>query len=206
MNWVSSCCGLPYSRPLAPEVLTATVANRPVARAPQVPPTPCTPTTSSASSTPKRCLTSCTPKKQMPPAPRPTMIAAGTLTKPAAGVIATRPATAPAAEPSTLGRRCTAADVDHCATREVERAQVVQPAAGAPYPVGDRVVHERRPQQAEQDERLEALALGEGAGDQGRRDDGEHHLERHVRQVGHCRRVVRVGVLADAVQPNPAQP
>src|ERR1043165_5027501 len=80
----------------------------PVAKAPHVPPTPCTPTTSSASSTPKRSLTNCTPKKQIEPAPRPMMIEAGTVTKPAAGVIATSPATAPAAAPSTLGRRCTA--------------------------------------------------------------------------------------------------
>src|SRR5256885_12387888 len=38
------------------------------------------------------------------PAPRPMMIEPETSTKPEAGVIATRPATAPAAMPSTLGR------------------------------------------------------------------------------------------------------
>src|SRR5436309_14424674 len=38
------------------------------------------------------------------PAPRPMMIDAVTFTYPDAGVIATRPATAPAAAPSTLGR------------------------------------------------------------------------------------------------------
>src|SRR3990172_12615035 len=37
------------------------------------------------------------------PAPRPMRIAAPASTKPAAGVIATRPATAPAAAPRTLG-------------------------------------------------------------------------------------------------------
>src|SRR6185312_13374848 len=46
-------------------------------------------------------------KKQIPPAPRPIRMEAGTVTKPDAGVIATRPATAPAAAPSTLGRLCT---------------------------------------------------------------------------------------------------
>src|ERR671923_1548898 len=41
----------------------------------------------------------------MAPAPKPITIAPMTLTKPEAGVIATRPATAPAAAPSTLGCR-----------------------------------------------------------------------------------------------------
>ena len=76
-------------------------------------------------------------------------------------------------------RRDAGGDVHDRAAGEVERAQLVEPAAGAPDPVRDRVVDERRPEQAEEHERLEALALGERAGDQRRRDDGEHHLEDH---------------------------
>src|SRR5205823_5480586 len=48
-----------------------------------------------------------TAKKQRPPAPKPISMAAGTVTKPEAGVTAASPATAPAAVPRTLGRRCT---------------------------------------------------------------------------------------------------
>ena len=69
----------------------------------------------------------------------------------------------------------------------------------------DRVVHDRRPQQGEDQERLEAHALGERAGDQRRGDDGEHHLEDHERLVRDRRGVVGVGLEAHAVQPDPAQ-
>ena len=69
------------------------------------------------------------------------------------------------------------ADVDDGAAGEVEGAELVQPAVGRPHPVGERRVHEDRPQEREQDERAEPLALGEGAGDEGRGDRREHQLE-----------------------------
>src|SRR5436309_12619794 len=50
-NWTSTCFGLPKNSPLAAPALMATVANNPVAIAPQVPPMPWTAQTSSASST-----------------------------------------------------------------------------------------------------------------------------------------------------------
>ena len=77
-----------------------------------------------------------------------------------------------------------AREVDDRAAGEVEHAEAEEPAVGRPDPVGDRRVDEGRPGDGEQDERLEALALGEGAGDEGRGDDGEHHLEGHEGQVG----------------------
>ena len=95
--------------------------------------------------------------------------------------------------------------MDDGAAGEVERAEVAQPAADAPDPVRHRRVDERRPEQAEDDERLEALALGEGAGDQRRRDDGEHHLEGHEGRVRDRRRVVGVRLLPDAVQAEPVE-
>src|SRR5205814_82044 len=61
-------------------------------------------------------------------------------------------------------RRETGADVNNRASREVERtnaAERAQPAALAPDPVGQRVIDEGRPEQREDDEGLEALALGE---------------------------------------------
>ena len=60
------------------------------------------------------------------------------------------------------------ADVDDGAAGEVERAELEQPAVGRPDPVGQRRVDEDRPEDREQDERAEPLALGEGAGDEGR--------------------------------------
>jgi len=70
--------------------------------------------------------------------------------------------------------------------------------------VGDRRVDQQGPQQGEDDEGLELLAFGEGAGDQGRCDDGEHHLEGHV-GAGRDGRRVRDRVLADAVQADEVQ-
>src|SRR5439155_26392799 len=57
-------------------------------------------------------------------------------------------------------------DVHDRAAREVERAETPQPPAGAPDPVRYRVVHQRRPEEREHDERLEALALRERTGDE----------------------------------------
>src|SRR5438874_1075792 len=91
------------------------------------------------------------------------------------------------------------------ATSEVEGAKVVQPATSTPDPVRQRIVHERGPEDAEQDERLEALALGEGAGDERWCDDGEHHLEGHECEMRDRRRVVGVWLDADVLQANPAQ-
>ena len=66
--------------------------------------------------------------------------------------------------------------------REVERAELEEPAAVGPHPVRDRVVDERRPEQDERDVRRELHALGERARDERRRDDREHHLERDERE------------------------
>src|SRR2546428_813880 len=94
-------------------------------------------------------------------------------------------------------------DVHDGAAREVERAELPEPAA-APDPVRDRVVDERGPEECEDDEGLEALALGERAGDERRRDHREHHLEDHVRLVrnGWC---IRTRVLADASECRPVE-
>ena len=79
-------------------------AKMPVATAPNMPPTPWTAKTSSASSTLERARRSVA-LKHRPPATRPMISAPPTVTKPDAGVIATRPATAPQAAPTTLTLR-----------------------------------------------------------------------------------------------------
>ena len=77
-------------------------AKRPVAIAPHVPPMPWTPTTSRLSSYPNFDFRLQAAKQSTPP-PMPIRIAETGPTKPAAGVMATSPATAPDAAPRTVG-------------------------------------------------------------------------------------------------------
>src|SRR5438270_8868898 len=68
-----------------------------------MPPTACNPKTSSESSTLIISFRDVTPQRQTAPAAKPMKNAPGMPTLPAAGVIATRPATAPEAAPSIEG-------------------------------------------------------------------------------------------------------
>ena len=72
---------------------------------PTTPPTRCTPTTSSESSYPSLYFR-LTAQAQTPPAMRPMATAPSMSTAPAAGVIATRPATMPDAAPSEVALPC----------------------------------------------------------------------------------------------------
>src|SRR5262249_6118443 len=94
--------GPPLNRPLLPVLLTAVVANRPVAIAPHVPPIPWTPNVSRESSKPNFGFRT-TAREQRAAAPAPTRIDAIGVTNPAAGVMPTRPATAPEAAPRAVG-------------------------------------------------------------------------------------------------------
>src|SRR5262245_40687269 len=82
---------------------TSGVAKKPVRSAPMVPPTPCTPKVSSASSYLKMALSLVHARKGTTPARMPIMNAPDGVTKPAPGVMTTRPATAPEQKPSTVG-------------------------------------------------------------------------------------------------------
>src|SRR5665647_1599794 len=79
---------------------SAWLLNTPVNRAPTIPPTPCTPNTSSELSAPSIFLRPLTPQRQAKPATKPITMAPIRPTLPQAGVIATRPATAPDAAPN----------------------------------------------------------------------------------------------------------
>ena len=68
-----------------------------------MPPMACTPKTSSESSARMSRLSPVTPHRHTSPTPSPIANAPGIPTLPAAGVIATRPATAPEAAPSIEG-------------------------------------------------------------------------------------------------------
>ena len=78
----------------------AGAANTPVNKAPTIPPTPCTPNTSNESSAPNIRLRPLTPHRHMKPATKPITIAPMGPTNPHAGVMATKPATAPDAAPN----------------------------------------------------------------------------------------------------------
>src|SRR5262245_34339363 len=83
--------------------LTLVSANTPARMQPRVPPTPCTPKVSSASSYLKMALSLVHARKGTTPARMPMSTALLAVTKPAHGVITTRPATAPEQKPSTDG-------------------------------------------------------------------------------------------------------
>src|SRR5512134_46626 len=77
--------------------------NTPVNSAPSMPPTACTPNTSSESSAPSQRFSWLTPHRHTNPAALPMTKAPGMPTLPAAGVMATSPATTPDAAPSMEG-------------------------------------------------------------------------------------------------------
>src|ERR1051325_2990952 len=83
--------------------LASTLARMPVSSAPSVPPTPWTPKVSSASSYLKIALSLVQARNGTTPAPMPITTAPLAVTRPAAGVITTRPATTPEQNPSTVG-------------------------------------------------------------------------------------------------------
>ena len=74
----------------------------------------------------------------------------------------------------------------------------VQQAADAPDHVGHRAIDEQRPEGEKDGHGAELHALGEGAGDQRRRDDGEHELVDHVGLFGN-----RCGVVSIGREPTP---
>src|SRR6478735_3040263 len=107
LSWIQTCAPMPLEitpavtqSPTRPGPPSDCVLNTPVSSAPTIPPTPCTPNTSSESSAPSIFLRPWTPQRQAKPATKPMTIAPIRRTLPAAGVIATRPATAPEAAPS----------------------------------------------------------------------------------------------------------
>ena len=75
--------------------------------------------------------------------------------------------------------RGTGVQVNDRTTGIVHRTSRAQPAA-APHPMGDRAIDEDQPQPHEPEEGAELHAVGQRAGDQGRGDDREGHLEEHV--------------------------
>src|SRR5918999_1156029 len=98
MTWLPIV--IPSARPAPPSVLEA---QTPVSIAPTIPPTACTPKTSSESSYLSRRLSLVALRTHRKPAVAPIKRAPTGPAVPEAGVIATRPAIAPEAIPSTLG-------------------------------------------------------------------------------------------------------
>ena len=70
-------------------------------------------------------------------------------------------------------------DVYHRAAGEIQGPQVLEPAAVTPDPVSHRTIDDGDPQDHEHQKSAEFHPFGKGAGDQSRRDDGEHGLVNH---------------------------
>ena len=96
--------------------------------------------------------------------------------------VLTRKAAALAQHDGADQRGDAGADVNHGAAGKIQRSHGTDPAA-APYPVGQRVVNQGAPQQAEDQEGGKLHALGKGAGDERRGDGREHALKRHEGEV-----------------------
>src|SRR5664279_4310503 len=93
----------PKNSPFVAAGLIASVEKKPRYRQPMIPPTRCTPMTSSESSYPSLYFNP-TASAQTEPAIRPSRIAVSGVRNAHAGVMATRPATAPEAAPTLVGR------------------------------------------------------------------------------------------------------
>jgi len=87
-----------------------------------------------------------------------------------------RPASAPADDEHDGEGGGAGVDVDDGAAGEVERPPPGEPARGAEHPVGHGGIDGHQPQPEEGHVAAEAEAVSRGAGDERRRDDGEHHL------------------------------
>ena len=76
-------------------------------------------------------------------------------------------------------------DVDDDAAGEVAHAPDGEEARGVPDPVDKGAVDEDQPEADEEQVRRKLNAVREGAGDQGRRDDGKHHLVARKEESGY---------------------
>ena len=73
----------------------------------------------------------------------------------------------------------TGVDVDDGAAGKIQGPQALEPAAVTPDPVGHRIIDQGGPEDHEDQKSAEFHALGKGAGDQGRGNDGKHGLVNH---------------------------
>src|ERR1017187_1165404 len=97
-----------------------------------------------------------------------------------------------------------ASDVDYGATGKIEAGNVaasgVEQSANAPHHVGHGTVNKNGPEGKIERHGAELHALGKGAGDEGRGNDGEHELVDHVGLFGNRGGVIGIGGKADAAQ------
>jgi hypothetical protein len=143
-----------------------------------------------------------TAEKQMNPARKPITIAQRGSTKPAAGVMATKPATTPEAAPralafpiliySAISQPMSPAPVAtwvlvnartaiSSAARKIQGSHVTQPPT-TPDPMANRIVNHSRPYKNEDDISFKVHSFGHSSADKGSSDDGEHQLK-HAEQI-----------------------
>ena len=82
-------------------------------------------------------------------------------------------------------RRYTGGNMYHYAAGKIIYAHFTQPAA-APYPVGDRYIHQHQPDATKQQHGREFHTLGKAADDQRRGNNGKGHLEHHKQGLGNA--------------------
>ncbi len=75
-------------------------------------------------------------------------------------------------------------DMNHGPPGKIQGAQVSEPAADPPDPVGHRVIDQGAPEQGEDHKSGKFHPFGKGPGDQGRGDNGKHHLKDHKGLMG----------------------
>src|SRR5437588_8481874 len=93
--------------------------------------------------------------------------------------------------------------MDHGTAGKIESALCVEETVRAPYHVGDRAVDQQQPERHEYHVGAELHPLRDGAADERRGDDGEHHLVDHVDLMRNGCAVVGIWELANSTQPEP---
>ncbi len=91
----------------------------------------------------------------------------------------------------------------HGSACKIERAERFQPAASTPDPVADRIIHECRPEQAENDKCGKLHPLGKRACDQCRSNDCKHHLIDHEQLVRNRSGIIGIRRQSDALEAKP---
>ena len=97
------------------------------------------------------------------------------------------------------------ADVHHRAACKVQGPHLGHPSSGTPDPVSQGIVNKGCPKNGKKQEGYEFHSFSKGAGDQGRRDDGEHALKNHESQMGDGRAVGFVGFHSHPFKTEPVQ-
>src|ERR1039458_2157281 len=91
--------------------------------------------------------------------------------------------------------------MDNNATGKIQDTDILQPPPGPPYPMGNRIVDNRRPDNSKDQKGGEFHPLSNSTGDECRSNDSKHSLIYHK---GHMRD--RRSIICVRLQPEPTKP